>query len=227
MHPYAARWNTPAWAVVVLLCVTPAGCVRDDAAEADYAFLQLLEFDHRDTPASERLLLRRDEEAGRCAAGLYAPERGSRIWFLLNGATLRQLPGGGTSISAEEAATIRAFCTPGEEADALLARMVAAPAFEAPPGAPPAGAPTNARFFELAREYLEATPAAHPLLDLSTGSRDESQVLTRSGIRVTVIFTFGLAAYDGGHTATVEMNPEGELLAVTVSWSQSLVGDPG
>ncbi len=201
------------------------GCAPDDGAEQDYEFLRRLEFDHREAPARERLLLRRDEPTGRCAVGLFAPERGSRIWFLLSGPRLRQLPGGGTSITAADADEIRAFCAPGEEADALLARMVAAPPLEPPPEAPAPGGLSNARLFELAREFLEETPAAHPLLDLSKGSRDESQVLTRSGIRVTVVFTFGLAAYDAGHTATVEMTPEGRLLAVTVSWNQSLVGD--
>ena len=101
-----------------------------------------------------------------------------------------------------------------------------APSPEAPPGAPAPDELSNAKLFALAREHLEATEAAHPLLDLADGVRDESQALTRTSTGATVIFTFGLEAYDAGHTATVQMNPRGELVAVTVSWNEMLNDAP-
>ena len=206
--------------VVASLLVLACGPER--SIKEDYAHLQILEYDHRATPARERIVLRRDEETGRCAAGIYAPERGTRIWFLLNGSELLQVPGGGTAITEEEAETLRAFCPLRAAAEERLALMIAAPR-PAPESLAP-DALSNERFFALARAHLEATPAAHPLLDLTKGTRNESRVLTRTKIRVTVVFTFGLAADDAGHTATVEMNPAGDLLAVTISWNPAFDG---
>jgi hypothetical protein len=100
--------------IALLSAVLGLGCLDDaPASEEEYAFLQQMEFSHRDSGSTEPLILERSEDGELCAAGVRS-DSGGYVWVLLNPRRAKGIvsvpKSGGISLSDEELQRASSFC---------------------------------------------------------------------------------------------------------------------